>query len=68
MSWRWSIEVDIPLSTLPLKLEPVFVGCPLSFVRESKVSLGKRLTWQKEPGENGRWGVLEVEGEGGAVL
>ena len=34
MSWRWSIEVDIPLSTLPLKLEPVFVGCPLSFVRD----------------------------------
>ena len=48
------MEVDIPLSTLPLQLEQAFVGCPLSFVRESLVSLGKRLTRQKEPGVNGR--------------
>ena len=31
------MEVDIPLSTLPLQLEQAFVGCPLSFVRESLV-------------------------------
>ena len=43
-SWRWSMEVNIPLSTLPLQLEQAFVGCPLSFVRESLVSLGRRLT------------------------
>ena len=38
MSWRWSMEVNILLSTLPLQLEQAFVGCPLSFVRESIVS------------------------------
>ena len=31
------MEADIPLSTLPLQLEHAFVGCPLSFVRESLV-------------------------------
>ena len=41
------MEVDIPLSTLPLQVEQAFVGCPLSFVRESLVSLGRRLTRQK---------------------
>ena len=41
------MEVDIPPSTLPLQLEQTFVGCPLSFVRESLVSLGRRLTRQK---------------------
>ena len=38
------MEDDIPLSTLPLQLEQAFVGCPLSFVRESLVSIGRRLT------------------------
>ena len=61
-SGRWSMEVDIPLSTLPLQFEQAFVGCPLSFVRESLVSLGRRLTRQKEPWVNGREGILKVEG------
>ena len=30
-SWRWSMEVNIPLSTLPLQLEQAFVGCPFVF-------------------------------------
>ena len=34
-SGRWSMEVVIPFSTLPLQPEQAFVGCPLSFVRES---------------------------------
>ena len=41
------MEVDIPPSTLPLQLEQTFVGCPLSFVREFLVSIGRRLTRQK---------------------
>ena len=44
------MEVGIPLSILPLQLEQAFVGCPLSFVRESLDSLGKRLTRQKSLG------------------
>ena len=44
------MEVDIPLSTLPLQLEQAFVGCPLSFVREFLVFIGRRLTWQKSLG------------------
>ena len=61
------MEVDIPLSILSLQLEQAFVGCPLSFVRESLVSLDKRLTRQKEPRVNGREGILKVEGWGGAL-
>ena len=41
------MKVDIPLSTLPLQVEQAFVGCPLSFVREFLVSIGRRLTRQK---------------------
>ena len=46
------MEVNIPLSTsnLRLQLEQTFVGCPLSFVRESLVSLGRRLTRQNDMG------------------
>lgn len=47
------MEVDIPPSTLPLQLEQTFVGCPLSFVREFLVSLGRRLTQQKSLGTQG---------------
>ena len=49
------MEVNIPLSTLPLQLEHAFVGCPLSFVRESLVPLGRRLTRQNYVG-NGMGG------------
>ena len=59
--WRWSMEVN----TLFLQLEQTFVGCPLSFVRESLVPLRQTLDTAKGPGENGRWGKFEDRGRGG---
>ena len=49
------MEADIPLSTLPLQFEQAFVGCPLSFVRESLVPPRQALdtaivTWGTDPG------------------
>ena len=57
-SWRWELEVKhggltLPLSTLLLQLEQAFVDCPLSFVRESLVALGRRLTRQRSLGKMG---------------
>ena len=56
-----------PSMSLSSVLRHALVIYPLSFVRESLVSLGRRLTRQKGPRENGRWGKLEGRGRGGAL-